>query len=915
MAVKQRITPKAVTATKAKTLRPLQRFALFFFTRPRMTAVLALILVAYGAVAFTALMKREGFPAMNIPYAVGQAVYLANDPAAVDTTIAKPVGDYLLKQPGVKSVATSSGSNFASVVLQYDEGVDAEARSKALVEDIASKQILPKAAQFKIDAAKMGFTNRGDDAVISFYSVGEPVASTASLVGPAQSAAQYFAAQKIAGVKDVSIINPIQSVADPATGQTAQTQTSFERYGLRDGDKTKFYHAVALGVIAKDETDMLKFDEQLRRAVDAYNNENANSGYRAVVSASYAGSINQQMSELQRTLLEGLLAVLVVGTFIIAFRASIITVLSMVIAVVTTFGLLHIIGYSLNTIVLFSLILGLALIVDDTIIMVEAIDKERHTSKDKNTIIAKAVGKVGKAMIAATTTAALSFVPLLFVSGVIGEFVRAVPVTIISALVISLLVALIIIPLLARTIMLSPKQLNNRRKREVASRVEMGLARTVGRPMLWMHHTRKRQVLVGLGAVLVSIIFIGAGVLIASRVKFNIFPPTKDTNRIAVNLKFPDGTDMVTAEAVTDRATALAARSLVNSFESAANYGAADAHSASFDVNLTDYSGRDVTAPELITELKKDFVGFNGATLEARTVDVGPPPSNFGVHIASGENRDAAARLAADIVTYLKATDIRRIDNSKVQFEQITSADSTSYVRSDGKAYIGVTATYADDDTSNLINLTKTAVEREFTPERVASYGLARTALSYEFGQESENQESFKTMMLAFPALLLIIFIVLAVEFRSLMQPLIIFMAIPFSFFGIALGLYVTDNPFSFFAMLGFFALIGLSIKNTILLTDYANQARAAGLGPIDAAYAGLVERFRPLVATSLTAVVSLVPLALISPFWQGLSIVLIGGLLSSTLLVITVFPYYYLAGEYLRRIPRHIKQHLRPQV
>jgi predicted RND superfamily exporter protein len=106
--------------------------------------------------------------------------------------------------------------------------------------------------------------------------------------------------------------------------------------------------------------------------------------------------------------------------------------------------------------------------------------------------------------------------------------------------------------------------------------------------------------------------------------------------------------------------------------------------------------------------------------------------------------------------------------------------------------------------------------------------------------------------------------------------------------------------------MLGFFALIGLSIKNTILLTDYANQARRNGMTPIDAAVAALSERFRPLVATSLTAICSLIPLAVTSPFWQGLAVVLIFGLASSTFLVLTVFPYYYLGAEYLRwRISR----------
>ena len=76
---------------------------------------------------------------------------------------------------------------------------------------------------------------------------------------------------------------------------------------------------------------------------------------------------------------------------------------------------------------------------------------------------------------------------------------------------------------------------------------------------------------------------------------------------------------------------------------------------------------------------------------------------------------------------------------------------------------------------------------------------------------------------------------------------------------------------------------------------------RRGGAGAIDAAVGALEERFRPLIATSLTAVVSLIPLALASPFWQGLTVVLICGLLSSTFLVITVFPYYYLGVEYSR--------------
>jgi multidrug efflux pump subunit AcrB len=157
-------------------------------------------------------------------------------------------------------------------------------------------------------------------------------------------------------------------------------------------------------------------------------------------------------------------------------------------------------------------------------------------------------------------------------------------------------------------------------------------------------------------------------------------------------------------------------------------------------------------------------------------------------------------------------------------------------------------------------------------------------------------------MIIAFPILLVAIFILLSIQFRSLLQPILIFLAIPFSLFGVTFGLHATKNPFSFFTMLGIFALMGLSIKNTILLTDYANQAQRQGARPVAAVAESIRERFRPLVATSIIAIASLIPLALSDPFWESLAFTLIFGLLSNTVLVITVFPYYYLGAELLRR-------------
>jgi multidrug efflux pump subunit AcrB len=106
--------------------------------------------------------------------------------------------------------------------------------------------------------------------------------------------------------------------------------------------------------------------------------------------------------------------------------------------------------------------------------------------------------------------------------------------------------------------------------------------------------------------------------------------------------------------------------------------------------------------------------------------------------------------------------------------------------------------------------------------------------------------------------------------------------------------------------MLGVFALIGISLNNTILLTDYANQSQKEGKKPVEAIAGAIRERLRPLLTTSITSVLALLPLALNDPFWEGLAYTLIFGLISSTLLVLFVFPYFYLINESISRLLRN---------
>jgi len=882
----------------------LPKVTLTFFKRPKFTSLLLIVLVIFGAISYTTLLKREGFPSIEIPIVVVNGSYAVDDAAKVDRDLAEPLSKVALEQGEVTKVVTSSENNFFTATVQYKEAVNAEEAKKELEAAAKKAGAIPEGAEVSFVAPYFGVTGGSLeklDATISVYAPKNDK-SLQELTAEAKEVARELNKHKQTQIERFFVQEPFETVTNPATGQEITIQRSFDRFAVRSDNKNSFYNSVIIGVAGVENADVLKLDKQIEEAIAAVKKESKFNDINMAVSASLAPAINESIDELQRALLEGLLAVLIVGSIVIAFRASAIIVMAMLTVIAITLGVLYVGGYTLNVITLFALILGLALIVDDTIIMTEALDAARKRNKTPREAVRQATRKISRAMVAATLTAVLSFAPLLFVSGILGSFIRAIPVTIIAALLTSLFVALIFIPLFARFLLLGKKQMGEKSVKEVAADIEARIARGIARPMLWAKHSRLKEVFVGLTAVFIGIGFVIAGGIIAFKgVTLNIFPPSKDTNQIAVNISFPEGTSITKAETLADAAQKRISTLLGDNLVQVSYYGMASAESATLYIDLKPYAEREPRASELVDKVKADFEkNPDGVRVDAYQLDVGPPTATFTVQV-NAENRENAVRAARDIAKFLDGHTLKRPNGETSKIKSATITNPKEYTRSDNKPVVEVVAVFDDTDTTTLVTLAQDDIKKTFNNEKMAQYGLTAADVSFDLGQESENQESFKSLALAFPVVLLSIFILLAVQFRSLLQPLLIFLAIPFSFFGIALGLYLTDNAFSFFAMLGFFALIGLSIKNTILLTDYANQARRAGMGPIDATVAALGERFRPLIATSLTAVVSLIPLAITSPFWEGLAVVLIGGLLSSTFLVITVFPYYYLGAEFLR--------------
>ena len=413
----------------------LPKLTLRLFGKPKLVAVVWLVIVVFGITSYATLLRSEGVPAINIPVAFVSCTYIVNDPTKVDQDIAKPVSEIALKQEGVNNVLSQSSNNFVSVSVQYKEGIDGQAATKKLEEAVKQQANLPNSAQLTYSVPYFGATGGSlekIDATISFFKAPDSK-DTKELTDRATAAVAYLNAHKPALVEKFFVQPPFETANNPTTGQQQEIQKTFDRFGVREGENNTFYNSVIIGVTAIKDVDVIQLDEQLNSVLTDMNKLPEFDQYKTHISASFAPSIHESITELQRVLLEGLLAVLVIGSIVIAVRASFITVISMITVITATLGLLYLVGYTLNVITLFALILGLSLIVDDTIIMVEAIDAARRKAKTPREAIGTAVRKISRAMVAATSTAALSFLPLAFVSGVLGSFIRAIPITIISA--------------------------------------------------------------------------------------------------------------------------------------------------------------------------------------------------------------------------------------------------------------------------------------------------------------------------------------------------------------------------------------------------------------------------------------------------------------------------------------------------
>ncbi|MEM8619311.1 MAG: efflux RND transporter permease subunit [Actinomycetota bacterium] len=871
------ITSIAVTATK----------------QWKATVGILVVIVIVGISAYTFGLAREGFPPINTPISVVSGTWFVDDAEQVDQEAVAPLTEAFLAVEGVEAVDTEAFPSSFGVVVEFESSIDSNTGTATLA---ALDVPLPEGVEVQynpVNAAK--FVGQFDALI--------------SVTGPPQATPQELQAQAELLAADLETASSIEAAEardlvtdgfDPDTGVEEERITRYTRVAFDGGD---YENAIAIGIVRAEGSslDVLEFSDELESLITA-DDVVLSDGYEASVTADFAIGVRQQLSSLTNNLLTGLAAVALVSLILIGWRVALMTAGFMGLVLMGALIGLWGVGFSLNTITLFGLILTLGLIVDDAIVISESIDANKKEADTPVGVIRAAIDRVGSASFAGTLTTVVVFSPMLFVGGILGEFIRPIPTTVIITLLMSFLFSIVFIPAIARRFLVASKP-----SRNPIARFERRAAQAAGRLAGYPSGNGAKGWAVGWGLAAFAVAMIVAAGSIAGSLGFSIFPTGKDSTGIAVDAEFDPGTTIEEAELIADEIDAIVLDVLGDDFDRS-QYLRGNERVLENSIALTPIGSRP-TAPTLVDEIEERADAIDGVRVNVVQQENGPPAVEypFAVQIEVEASTVAAGQeLADDIRSELIGLELRAGGTTVTVLDAVVSTDGL-IARSDGGRYLEVRAQYDNDNVTSNLNATEDYVAELYPPDELEALGLAPNALDFDFGAESDNQDDFAALGVAGIVALILMLVVITVQFRSLAQSLLIFLAIPFSFFGVFTLLSATDNPLSFLVTVGFIALIGVAVNNTILLVDAANRARRSGATSGEAIQEAVTRRFRPLIATTLTTVVGLLPLALSDPFWESLGFTLIGGLVSSTFLVLLAFPAFYLGLEAVRTPARNV--------
>ncbi|MHA8083748.1 efflux RND transporter permease subunit [Aquirufa sp. A-Brett2-15D] len=992
------------------------------------TLTMFLMVVVVGVVTIMTMPRAED-PDMNAPQFPIIAVYPGTSPEDMEELVVKPVEKRLYELENVRKINTTISDGLAVFAVYYKYGVVVDEKYSEIVRELNSiKGDLPKEV-IKLEAQKAtpSGTNVLQMALISNNASLDLLKSTAERLQEDLEKVTSLKKVTISGLPESQVkidlniekmaqmqvspdrvLQAIQSeIANIPGGSIVENSKSYniitsgnyqnideikntivfsyqgKNVFLKDIAQVYFDYAPENHITRLNQNRCLfisaaqKSGENIAKTQEAYQpviaqfKKTLPKNIDLVVNFDQAENVNTRLSGLMK---DFIIAILLVALTLLplGLRAASIVMISIPLSLAIGIIILNLMGYSLNQLSIVGLVVALGLLVDDSIVVVENIERWMRDGHSRLDATLKATNQIGMAVLGCTVTLIIAFLPLVFLPEASGEFIRSLPMAVIFCIVASLVVSLTVVPFLSSRILKSHQ--GNPEGNLFMRLLKKLISGTYSRLLDWAIIRPKTTLLIALA------IFV-ASLQLFPIVGFSLFPASEKP-QFMVNIFSPLQSNLAYTDSVS-KLIESDLRKLPEVKYVSANVGKGNPRIYYNAIPLndrTDYANlfvqlqEDVSVEEkinLIEKLRTKYTNYPAAIIEVKNFEQGPPVvAPIEVRIL-GDNIDTLRQIAARVETMLKDTkgtiyvknplknlksDIKfDINKEKASMLGIPTVSIDRMIRlvvagfdlgkmtdKEGKEYAIVVSKphpkhpslevfdqlYVNNVQGTAIPLSQVAearlqtspvsishlnknrsvsvssfVEKGFLNNEVIAEtekSLEKIALPagyhFEMGGEVESaNESFSGFGTIILVTIFFFIAVLILEFGTFKSTLIVLSVIPLGIVGALLALWITGIPLSFVATVGLIALAGIEVKNTILLVDFTNQLRAEGM-PMEQAIreAGEV-RFLPIILTTLTAIGGLIPIAIsINPLISPLAIVMIGGLISSTLLSRIVTPVVY---------------------
>ena len=704
---------------------------------------------------------------------------------------------------------------------------------------------------------------------------------------------------------------------------------------------------------------------------------------------SRSDQVEKAVNRVKSTIVEGaVLTVLIVFFFLASWRSTIITGLTLPIAVVATFIALRAFGFTLNFLTLMALSLTIGLLIDDAIVVRENIVRHLGMGKDHSRAAREGTDEIGLAVMATTFAIVAVFVPIAFMNGLIGRFFFQFGVSVAVAVLVSLFVSFTLDPMLS-SVWPDPPETRFAKMRwlgRLLDRVERGvdgLHRLYASVLEWALSRRKSVLAIALVSFVASffvvplvgtefmpevdegLITLRLNTPVGSSLEYTngkvleveetlrrTFPEialtmttvgTEDGRNYArLNLKLVDAKDRSRSQKALEGAIRAALRpipgiELAFGFDRPIWFNVLGPDAETLSKVAEDFASRVAKVPGIADLESSDkaanpalSIRLNNAAASDLGISVqqvgntirplvagdtisywlGPDGQNYEVNVQLSRDR---RQLASDLANLYVTTDRRGPDGQlrMVPLRQVADIVATTspqlIKRQNLQRRIGIYANVEGRPAGDVgTDVQRIANEMQLPP----GYRLEAA------GQQQDMQESFASAVAAIALAIVFIYLILASQFASFLQPVAIMASLPFSLIGVFLALLLTGTTLNIFSVIGLVMLMGLVTKNAILLVDFANRARRGGASLRDALLGAGQVRLRPIVMTTAAMIGGMLPLALglgdggeqQAPMGRAI----IGGVLTSTLLTLIVVPviYAYLDGWSQRRLARRAERH-----